>query len=373
MRRVTASTSPSHRLRWGMWGAGAIAHAVADDLARVTGNVITRVGSRTVARAEALGRRVGATATTRFEDLLEAPDVDVVYISTPPERHLNDCLAAIGAGKAVLCEKPLATTAADAERIAAAASSAGVFVMEAMWSRFVPEIVAAHAGLSSGRIGRPLLFSANFAYPMRPAETPAVGVILDRGVYTISLATHLLGEVVDARCVADSRDTPDHARDHVAFVLEHANGALSTCWASTRVRGTNDAWIVGDRGRLHLAEPFYAPSRATWVDLVPPTLAPTDTSTDTRAPTSRTDAVVERIRRSPTLRAVRRVVPVDRLRDRGRTSRHPFTGSGYQFEVAEVQRCLADGLLESPTMPLQDSVAVLHVVDRLRTDERGRR
>ena len=138
-------------IRFGFWGTGSIACNVAQDFALVPGADLRAVASRNRDNAQVFATRFGApTVHVNLDGLLRDPDIDVVYIATPHHCHLDDSLRCIAAGKAVLCEKPFTLNAAQAERVVAAARANNVFVMEAMWMRFVPAIVEAKRRVQSG-------------------------------------------------------------------------------------------------------------------------------------------------------------------------------------------------------------------------------
>src|SRR3954454_22072206 len=178
-------------LRWGILGPGEIAGDFADALARHTGQRIVAVGSRSRDRAAAFAAQHGIPRVHQgYESLVSDGEVDVVYVATPHSEHARNALTAIAAGKHVLVEKPLAVTADLARTIAAAADAAGVFAMEAMWTRFLPQTDVVAQLLERGDLGRPALAVADFAGG--PVSAPGGrlldpeqggGALLDLGVY----------------------------------------------------------------------------------------------------------------------------------------------------------------------------------------------
>ena len=361
---------PPAPVRFGFWGAGSVAGAVGRDLALVTDADLVVVGGRAIERARVLARTLGgATATDRYADVLEDPSVDVVYVSTPAHCHAVDCIRAIEHGKAVLCEKPFTVSAEEARRVVAAARSNGVFVMEAMWMRFVPAVVEAKRLVDGGAIGRVRSFDAEFANVARPPAggahaSVAAGALYDRGVYALSLAFHLLGPYAVGQACATL--DPNGVDEQVACLLTYDDGAIARLSSSTIVHGRNEALVLGDRGRLLLHEPFYGAHRITHrsSDL-------TDTSDGTPGATEGTsarDRAVAFVRDRPVLRGLsRRVQPLFAARRRGRARSMAYPGGGYQFEIAEVVRCLHTGRLESSTMPLDESVAIVEALESLST------
>ena len=188
-------------IKWGIWGTGSIAHAVAKDFRLVEDAVLYAVASRTAGHAKDFASEHSITTWHEGLDaLLRDAKVDVIYIATPNHRHLDDCLACIRAGKAVLCEKPLALSMEQAALIADAARLYKVFCMEAMWTRFIPAVRDFKRSIESGEIGTPRLIQGNFAYSTTRGDDSRLfdigmggGALLDRGVYLISLAQYLLG------------------------------------------------------------------------------------------------------------------------------------------------------------------------------------
>lgn len=351
-------------IRFGIWGAGAVAHDVAADFQLVAGAVLHAVAARNGDKARALAVRFGVHRSGEgIAALLEDPEVDVVYVATPSARHAQDCLECIEAGKAVLCEKPFALNAKQAEQVIDAARSRGVFCMEAMWTRFIPAVQAARALIARGALGPVRLIQGNFAYPSAPDSRarlldPALGggALLDRGVYLISLAQHFLGspQSVNGRAMLTTTGVDQQS----AYQLGFADGAIADLSASLVAQGSNEVVFCGERGWLRLCDPFYRAHRfevhAAQVRGDAKLLAPD--------PFARLKAA---LRKLPAMKGLRR--KLDPLFGRvGEIYAAPFPGNGYQFELAEVVRCLRAGLRESPTMPLADTLNVVRTMDQLR-------
>jgi predicted dehydrogenase len=347
---------------WGIWGTGKVSHQVADDFALVPGAVLRAVGSRSEERARlfAQGHRIERHCAG-LADLLRDQGLDAIYVASPSTRHVDDCLTIIASGKAVLCEKPFALDAAEALRVTTAAIDRGVFCMEAMWTRFIPAVVQLKTLVDRGHLGSIRMLQGNFAYAVAPESVPrlfqrstAGGALLDRGVYLLSLAQHLLGSPEHVQGVA--RFGPGGADENSAYQLTYQSGAVASFSASLRVRGSNEFSVFTDRARLRLHDPFYRAHRLS----VQPNAAPA--ADDVAGARGWKDV----LRASPMLKGARRRLDplVERLRG-SRDHTFMFAGNGYQFELAEASRCIAAGLTESPTMPLRDSVEVLRTVDAL--------
>ena len=187
--------------RWGIAGTGTIANRFAEALAQVDDATLAAVGSRSAERAAEFASRFGSTtAHASYESLADDPDVDVVYVATPHSRHLLDTLLFLQADKHVLCEKPLALSGGQGRRMVDAARARGLFLMEAMWSRFLPTYRTLVEVLEQGRIGEPLLVEADFGFgrPVAPEHrlfdlSLGGGGLLDLGIYPVQLCSLVLG------------------------------------------------------------------------------------------------------------------------------------------------------------------------------------
>lgn len=352
-------------IRWGIWGAGTVAQRVAADLRRVPEARLVAAAARGRAKTErvaAEGRAVRIHES--LSALLGDPEVDVVYIATPPALHLQDALACIAAGKGVLCEKPFALDAQEAQRIAEAARERGVFCMEALWTRFLPAVVQAQRLIGEAAFGRVCLIQGDFSYPAPPDAAawlfdPAAGggVLLDRAVYMVSLAQGMLGAPAEVQVQAAAR--AGGAEEHLALGLAYAGGALAQFSASFRAQGVNELVVVGEHARLRLHAPFYAASRLS----LEPGVGPAASGTGSSGP-SASDRL-RRLLRDSGLRT--RLEPAREALRLLRAQSFPYAGHGYQFQLAEASRCIVAGRLESERMPLADTIAVLRTLDAARS------
>jgi len=346
-------------IRWGIFGVGAIAHRFAADLKRVEGARLTAVASRSAERAQSAAKAMGAERGIMGRAaLLSCTDVDVVYIATPTHSHKNDCLAALAAGKHVLCEKPLAMTATEAEEIAAAARAAGRFCMEALWTQFIPALTEAERLLASGAIGSVQMFQASFGLCMRTpddlAPMPDGGALLDLGCYPISLALRLFGEV---RSVHAEAVTSAAGADLTASaVLRFEGGEIAVVSSSITAGLENRVFISGAEGSLALND-VACPTLIT--------LRPWSAGPAGRSPTQAC-GLKRRLREGLRL-AVRQSRLLTRLRALwGPRSRGlPCRGFGLTHEIEEVHACLRAGLQESEIHPLSRSVETLRIIDTI--------
>lgn len=313
-------------IRWGVAGPGAIAAGFAEAMGDVDDGRIVAVASRSRERADAFGERFGIPA--RYGDyaaLAADPAVDVVYVATPASRHEQDTLAFLEAGKHVLCEKPFALDARQARRMVEEARARGLFLMEGMWSRFLPAYRALAGFLADGSIGEPLLVEADFGYrtevdPGNRRFDPALGggALLDLGIYPVQLCSLVLGP--PERVTADAVVGATGVDEHMAAILVHPGGALGVVKAAIRVGLTCTARIAGTRGHIDIPAFMHCPESLTV------TTKPGGT---------------EHINGS-------------------------YAGNGLRFEIAEVNRCLAEGHTESPLMPLDETLAIATTLDTIR-------
>lgn len=293
---------------------------------RSTGAPVVAVGSARPGAAAAFAAEwdipdpVGSHAA-----VAEHPDVDIVYVATTNERHHPNVLDAVAAGKPTLCEKPIAINHRQATGLFDAAAAAGVLVMEGMWMRFVPFLATVDDLLAAGTIGPVTAVSASFGFnaPDDRARRwmnrdQGGGALLDLGIYPLTLAHYLLGEPTEFAAIA--RLSPTGVDLDTRVVSHHRDGASASVAATFRADTTNEAAIAGPDGRLRLHAPFH---------------------------------------HSPT-------VTVERYGDIVATHDTSYSGHGFRFEVAEMERCVAAGLLESPLRPHQDTLAVMRWMDAIR-------
>lgn len=343
-------------MSWGIVGTGAIAARFAVASARA-GVRVAAVSSRSATNGQSFADRFAVpTSVVGVEALVELPQVKRIYVATPHERHRDDALAAIAAGVPVLCEKPLALSAAEAREIVEAATSAGVFVMEGLWSLCLPVYRDVLARVAGGAIGEVREIEANFAVPHHPDALPRLfsgpgaGALLDRGVYLLALARAVLGP--DLRLVHVSGDRSSTGVDLAAsLIVESATGARALLSVAIDRMGSNRLTIAGTGGRIAVEEPVTNPAgyRLTTADPSAPPAAPT-------GPDGARHRIAAGLMRRASVRSVAKAV----LR--------PPTGAsgGLEDQIAHVEACLAAGRLDSEWVPLSSSIAVLELIDAAR-------
>jgi len=255
-------------LRWGVLGAGWIAGFFVDAVQKHTAQNVVAVAARAQAKAESFAQAHSIpTAHSSVDALLDDPGVDVIYVAAPQSEHLSLGLRAIAAGKHVLMEKPLATSAADAQRLVDAARAAGVFLMEAMWTRYLPQTRMIRRVIDEGILGDVRSVIADHGQPL--ADDPGHrllqpgtggGALLDLGIYPIQLDSMVLGEPTSITAVGSL--TPSGVDATSTVVLGHGE-EQSTLMTSILTRTPTVASICGTTARIDIEGPFHIPTAIT--------------------------------------------------------------------------------------------------------------
>jgi predicted dehydrogenase len=345
---------------WGILGTGLTAHRFARDLRAVRGARLAAVASRSRERAAAAAAAMGAAVGLEGRaELLAREDVDIVYIATPSRLHHADCLAALAAGKHVLCEKPLAMTAQQAREIAAAATAAGRFCMEALWTQFIPALAEAERLLAAGRIGAPHVLIASFGLPTWAladgSPMPDGGALLDRGCYPISLALRLFGPPLS---VAGRATSAAGQADLTATAsLGFAGGKTALIAVSLVDQLENHLFLGGDRGGLTLND-ITCPTSLTFqsATAAQPAPAPAAAATGVKARLRETARIA--VRQSRLLTGLKALAGA-------RARILPCRGFGYVHEIEHVHTCLREGRLQSGVHPLERSIDTLAVIEAI--------
>jgi predicted dehydrogenase len=343
--------------RWAILGTGVVSRKFVLGL-RVLGPAarVTAVASRDPARAQDFARSFAIPfAAPGYAEAVARDDVDAVYVATPPSEHEAHAMLAIAAGKAVLVEKPFALDAGAAARITQAAEAAGVFCMEAMWTRFLPLMETVRGLVAQGALGQLRSLQGSFMGSDLPGTGASLfdparggGALMHRGVYPLSLARHLLGPIAGVTALGRRGETG--VDEDCSVILRHAGGALTTLTASLRSPGPNDLVLAGTRGLLVLEAPVYRPHRARLTIVTP------------RDGSRQGGGRLEGLRESGAAQRVAQMLS----REGGRVIRRPYAGNGYHYEAAEVARCLAAGQTVSALMPPAESVEIMAAIDAAR-------
>jgi predicted dehydrogenase len=313
-------------LRWGVLGPGWIAQRFVKALQAHTGQRVVSVASRSARRADDFARQWNIPrAHAGYESLLADPDVDIVYIATPHVEHHGCALAALAAGKHVLVEKPLGINAAQASEIFAAARAQGLFAGEAMWTKFLPKFDVIRQIIDHGTLGEVrtvVVDNGEFFTPDHRIYDPALlgGPMLDMGIYPVSFAHWVLGDVDAVHAVGQPAN--DEVNGQFSAILRHAGGSQTVMNTTIMADTPRDAMIAGEDGYLSIPGPYYQPG--------PFTVIP---------------------RGSETMRYL------------GARDGHE---GGLHFSAVEAARVITAGGTESVIHPPSAVVATLEVMDRIR-------
>lgn len=319
-------------LGWGLIGTGGIARTFAADLVFTESGRAAAVGSRHMDTANRFADELDIpNRHASYEALVADPDVEVVYVATPHPMHHANALLALSAGKPVLVEKAFTMNAAEAEELVATARAEGLFLMEAMWTRFLPHIAEIRRLLAEKALGEIVTVTADHGqwFAQDPdfrlfAPELGGGALLDLGVYPVSFASMVLGRPEQIVTLIDPAFTGVDGQTSMLFGYASGAQAVLTCTLSAKspTRGA----IVGTDARIEIDGDFYGPTSFTLI--------------------SRTGE-----------------------------QRHfeaPHEGHGLWHEAEEVACCLREGLLESPLMPLDETVSIMQTMDAVLA-ERSRR
>ncbi len=314
-------------IRWGILGTGKVARLFAKGMAAVDDTRVWAIASRSEERASRFAQEFSVPHFHgSYEALARRSDVDIVYVATPQSEHLSNTLTCLEHGKHVLCEKPLALNAGQAQQMIESARQKGLFLMEGMWMHTFPGAKALAEVLREGQIGEVKLVRICYAFIADRSKERRVfepecggGALMDLGVYGVALAQRILGpNPAGITGVAHIGETGVDERCSVT--LSYDTGAIVSILCSISDNWMMGGLIEGTKGRI----------------LIPGKISRLDGFT-----------VVESNGRE-------KRIHYDRL------------GNGYSFEAAEVVECLRDGRLASEEVPLQESLAVLHTLDKVR-------
>ena len=310
--------------RWGIIGTGGIARTFARDIAHLEGHEIAAVGSRTLSNSQEFTKEFPATAFGSYEELV-ASDLDAVYVATPHSLHAENSILALNAGKPVLCEKPFAVNATQAEAMIQASQKNSVALMEAMWSRFLPHYQIVREIVQSGELGELVALYADHGQPL-PADryyrlhAPelAGGALLDLGIYPISLAFMVLGE--PDSIIASSQPTESGVDAQTSMIFSYFTGQQAVMTTTLKVRTPCTAQIIGTKGRVNIDSNFYTPT------------------------------------------SMQVIIEGKLAREYPKT----YIGHGIREQASEFAQVVRSGELESSIMSQLESLAIMQVMDEIR-------
>lgn len=313
--------------RWGFVAAGRMAKAMAADLAFAPRCAVGGVVSRTERSGAAFVDEFGGKLYASLAEMLVDPAIDLIYVSSPNNLHYSQVKLALEAGKPVLCEKPFTLNAAELQELISLARAKQLFLMEAMWVRWLPIVVKLRELLQEGAIGQPFQMHASFHSSAPKAAdnrfyNPELGggALLDLGIYPISYSSMIFGS--PAKISGHARLGETHIDEHFGAVFGYTGGRIAMVSAGIDGRLPQDITLIGTMGtiRVFLDQGGWQQTRL-------------------------------------------------QLQAGGKSQEFdlPFLGRGYTHQALEVVRCLDAGELESPTMPLDESLSIMRILDELRS------
>jgi predicted dehydrogenase len=316
----------SEPIRWGIIGTGWIAEQFATGLSVISDAELVAIGSRTASSAHRFADEFGVPHRhASYEALAEDAEVDVVYVATPNNLHMENSLLCLEAGKAVLCEKPFTINAREAEAVIGEAREKRLFLMEAMWTRFNPVIIKLRELLAKGVIGelKMLIADLGFRFEFNPEGRLwnlhlGGGALLDLGVYPVSMASMIFGTPTEIASLAKFSITG--VDEQASIIMGYEGAELSTLYTSMRAETPQEVVVAGTRGLIRVHAPMFRPDKMS--------LSREDHE----------DEVLE----------------------------FALEGNGYNYAAEEVMRCLRDGKLESEVMPLDETLSIMETMDQIR-------
>ena len=315
----------ARKFKWGILGTGVMAKNFAQGLAIIPHAELIAVGSRNRKTAEEFAKAYNVPrAYGAYKDLAEDDSVDAIYISTPNSYHKDNSLLCLQSQKHVLCEKPFTTNAYEAQEVITCARKNKLFLMEAMWTRFLPAIVRLRELIANGTLGEPSMLFADFGFqgdrnPKGRILNPELGggSLLDVGIYTVSFASMVLGTPDKVSSLASFGGTG--VDEQGGYILGYPGNQLAILSSTVRVTTPQNATIVGTQGCIEIERFWYA-----------------------------TKMLIKIKGREP------EVIEL------------PIEGNGYNYEAQEVMNCVREGKLESDVIPLDESLSIMRTIDKIR-------
>jgi predicted dehydrogenase len=317
-----------NKIRWGILGCGKIANKFAADLKLVENAVLTAVASRDPVKGPAFQQKFNVPKLyDSYEAIATADDVDVIYIATPHGFHYENTMLCLASGKAVLCEKAFALNSKQVRNMVQLAKANKVFLMEAFWTKFLPQYDKVISLVRNGEIGEIKLIQADFGFcasePLaQRLYDPLLGggALLDIGIYPVFLAQSLLGQPIEIQAMISAY--PSGVDEQCAVNMKFSNGALAVLSSTFAADTPVEAMIAGTAGRIHMRNRFH-----------------------------------NAIGTLEIIKGKGEPAAIDVFREEG---------NGYQFEARHVGECLSKKLLESPVMSHNDSLLLMETLDRIR-------
>lgn len=318
-----------NKIKWGILGCGRIAGKFASDLKLVEDAELVAVASRNQEKADEFCSQFPAKFShNNYEALAANPEVDIIYVATPHGMHHEHTLLCLQHQKAVLCEKALAINTRQVSEMISLARKNKVFLMEALWTKFMPHYQMLMEMVKNGKLGEIKSVLANFGFiPAQPVPdrifNPVLGggTLLDIGIYNVFIALSVLGkpDEIDAWMTPATTGVDEQC----AITFRYKNGKMAQLFSTFSSNLATEADINGNQGRIRLTSRFYEPS--TQIEYYP---ARVDSKT---------------------------IIPFEKP-----------AGWGYHYEIRHVHECIRQGLNESPVMTHADSIMLMETLDAIR-------
>jgi len=317
-------------IRWGILGAGRIARKFAADLSLVDGAQLMAVGARTKESADAFAAEFNIPHShDSYAALVASPEVDIIYVATTHNFHYEHTLLCLNNDKAVLCEKPFAMNARQVKEMISLAREKKIFLMEALWTKFLPQYNKVIEMIKDDKIGEIRSVRADFGFTPPQPISPRLydpelggGSLMDIGIYPVFITLSLLGKPDDIEATMSPTETGVDLQ--CAMLFKYKNGALAQLFSTNDSNTATEADISGTRGRIRMRGRFHELSAV--IDYT----------------SGRADEMQ----------------PVAFDKDP--------SGNGYQYEARHAGECLRMGLTESPVMSLQHSIDLIETLDVIR-------
>ena len=312
-------------IQWGIIGLGSIAERFAATVQKMDYVQLKAVASRSKQHALEFGRKYEVEERFcygTYEELMQDESIDAIYIAVPHPFHKENAIRCLNHGKAVLCEKPVTMNKDEIEEVIQAAKQNKVFFMEAMKSRFMPVNKEIRKIVNEGVIGQPTFMRAELGFKAEFDPKGRLfnqelggGAVLDIGIYPISYCAYLLG--TKPKSIQSSLQYGvTNVDENGVIQLSYENGALAQIYCTIRANTRKDASLLGTEGSIYI--PTFSNAQSATI-----------------------------------------ITPQKEW-----TIKEPFEISGFEYEIREVNRCLQEGMLESPMMTWQDSIEVMDIVDQ---------
>ncbi|APD07652.1 inositol 2-dehydrogenase [Flavobacteriaceae bacterium UJ101] len=314
-----------HTINWGIIGLGKIATKFAYDLQLSETSTLYAVASRSIEKAKDFAKNYNAiTYYDSYEALANNPEIDVIYIATPHPFHFENTMMCLQKGKAVLCEKPIGMNRSQTQTMIQEAKKQQVFLMEGIWTRFIPATEKVLELIENDTIGTVNFIRADFGFTGNFSQESRVynkklgaGSLLDIGIYPIYLSLLILGIPTEIKAMA--RMTHTDVDSYCSMLFDYSNTAKANLESTIEAQTPTEAYIYGSKGTLKLHTRFHHTQKLSLIQNEQETLLDI-----------------------------------------------PYIGNGYFHEIEEVNHCILKGYTESAKLPLSLSYNLSTLLDKVR-------